>query len=131
MHDEMKRMKIANSTPLIFTWHKNNLFFQIARLQSTGLEAASPHCSSFRTCEYTDATKQECARVLCNANGYSGGSFVEASNNFCNSSHSSIYSYVYRIDLNSVALRNYNAEAMITADCTISGDSFLTKTRHC
>ena len=101
---------------------KPQFFSWIVRVASTGLVAASPHCSSFRTCEYTYATKQECANVLCKARGYSGGSFVEASNNFCNSSHSSIYSYVYRLDLNSVAHRNYDAEAMITADCTISGN---------
>ena len=111
--------------------HTTICLSQIVRVTSTGLVAASPHCSSYGTCEYTDATKHECARALCNAQGYSAGSFVKASNNFCNSSYTSLYSYVYRLDFNSVAHRNYDAEAMITADCTISGYSFLSKTRDC
>ena len=88
---------------------------------SNGKVVTSPHCSSSRHCEYTDATQQECANALCNAQGYVGGSFVTASNNFCNSSYTPDYTYVYRIDMNNVARKKYYAEAMITADCIIEG----------
>ena len=97
----------------------------IARVSSTGQVATSPHCSSFRTCEYDESTKQKCATALCNAQGYSGGSFIKASNNFCNASYTSNYTYVYQLDLNIIAKRKYYGEAMITADCTISGDTAI------
>ena len=99
----------------------------IGLVTSNGKVATSPHCSSFRHCEYTYATKQECANALCNAQGYSGGSFVTASNNFCNSSFVTHYAYAYRIDMNNVARTNSYAEAMITADCAISGNSKITR----
>ena len=50
---------------------------------SNGLDKSSPHCSFIGKCDYDDDSKKECAEALCLHQGFSGGVFVEASNNFC------------------------------------------------
>ena len=105
---------------------------QVVRVKSTGNDATSPHCSWFTTCEYNEDTKQECAKALCRAQGYSGGSFVEASNNFCTEgiSHNGDI-WVYALKMSTLykgknyagQILKYNTgnEAIVTADCTRSG----------
>ena len=94
----------------------------VIRVTSTGNDATSPHCSFAVTWQYTDDTKQECAEALCQAQGYSaGGSFVEASNNFCLYSFVNGYIWFYNLNTNQIQHKDYFAEAAITADCTISG----------
>ena len=100
---------------------------QVVRVKSTGNDATSPHCSWWGKCEYTDDTKQECAEALCSAQGYSGGSFVEASNNFCTkgiSHRGDIWVYALKMSQkNSGQILKYDTgnEAIVTADCSGPG----------
>ena len=78
---------------------------------------ASPHCSWANDCEYTAATKNECADALCKAQGFYGGKFLSASNNFCTKSFTSSSCYVYRLDIGDIEFHGYKYEASITAEC--------------
>ena len=92
------------------------------RVTSTGQSASSPHCSwRNNPCEYNDANKLECADALCKAAGYSGGTFVAASNDFCTVSYTSGYYWSYLFIENVVDYVNKGNEAQITASCTTSG----------
>ena len=94
------------------------------RITSTGKAASSPHCSSLRNChytsEYTHSREKKCANSLCNAQGYAEGFFVNASDNFCHSSHFPENSYTYQPDFDSIVLDIFWSQ--ITADCTLPGD---------
>ena len=84
---------------------------------SDGLTDASPHCSWFNTCEYTEGTKNECAYALCKAQGFSGGKFLNASNDFCTESFTDDSCYIYRIDTDEIVHTTPRDEAQITAEC--------------
>lgn len=86
---------------------------------SDGLTESSPHCSFvlFNNCEYTTATKNECADVLCKAQGYVGGSFQASSNNFCTESYTEDKCYAYQLDTGDIEYDDYTNEARITAEC--------------
>ena len=105
----------------------DNLLFDINNMQfylvtsgvivtSHGNSADSPHCSWWATCEYTDATKQECATALCRAQGYGRATFLSASNNFCRSTFEWENAYLYRIDRDKIEY-GYGNDAQITAKC--------------
>ena len=83
-------------------------------------------------CEYNDATRLECSRALCDGMGYFGGTFVDASNNFCTSQYTSGSVYKYNVDSKAVEKDTYGNNAMITADCDVPGESicFLTLSFH-
>ena len=99
---------------------------------SNGLDKSSPHCSFIGKCDFDDDSKKECAEALCLHQGFSGGVFVEASNNFCTSripgATASELIWVYYLkmstgsknrlggDLDQRFRRNIDA-AKITADC--------------
>jgi len=85
---------------------------------SHGNSADSPHCSySLNGCEYTDATKQECATGLCRAQGYTRATFLSASNNYCRSSFQSEKAYFYVLGTGKVIYGDYPNDAQITAKC--------------
>ena len=94
---------------------------------SHGNSADSPHCThtwSPYDCEYTDATKQECATGLCRAQGYGRATFVSASNNYCTSSFESGKAYFYILGTGRVKYGGYGSDAQITALC-YSGKYFF------
>ena len=92
---------------------------------SHGNSADSPHCSWFGNCQYNNATRQECTTALCRAQGYERGTFLSASNNFCERSFTSSAIYVYGLKMStggngySGQILRYNTgnEAQITAEC--------------
>ena len=101
---------------------------ETTRVTSSGKDKTSPHCSYFGKCEFNDHTKQECAEALCKAQGYSTGTFVKTSNNFCTTGiHHSGKIWVYSLKMSRVCwgeaysgeVLRYNTgkEAIITADC--------------
>lgn len=92
---------------------------------SDGLTDASPHCSWWQDCEYTEATKNECADVLCRLQGFSGGNFLSSSNNFCTDSFTNEKCYRYEVDYEDIAYSDKLEESQITAACT-SGNTI-----HC
>ena len=90
---------------------------------SDGLTKSSPHCSfDDSECEYTTATKNECADALCKAQGYVGGSFQASSNNFCTESYTEEKCYVYLLDNGNIEYGGTTNEARITAECN-SGEN--------
>merc|ERR1711902_237628 len=88
-------------------------------VKSDGLTDASPHCSWLSDCEYTEATKNECADALCKAQGFIVGKFLESSNNFCTDSFTDDSCYVYILDRenNQIEYEQWPNEAQITAEC--------------
>lgn len=78
-----------------------------------------PHCSWRRSCNWDQPTQTICARSLCQASGYSGGTYMSASNNMCTGSYTSNAFHYYEADtqrfLSSHGGEGY--EAMITASC--------------
>ena len=96
-------------------------FFSV-RVTSTGNSQTSPLCTAWGNCNYNDETKQECASALCVAQGYSGGTFVSSSNNFCTTSYANRGVWVYALTMGrqnqgQIKLFNSGTEAAITADC--------------
>ena len=81
------------------------------------MDATSPHCSWYKSCEYNTNTKQECAEALCKASGYAEGLFVKDSNNFCTSSFTTGSIWVYELDRKEIIKDAAEFEAQITADC--------------
>ena len=101
------------------------LFLLGVIVTSHGKSADSPHCSySDYPCEYTDATKQECATGLCRAQGYGRATFLTASNNYCRSSFQSGKAYFYVLGTGTVRYAGYVYDAQITAEC-YSGKYFF------
>ena len=99
-----------------------SFFTVVTTVTSTGLNATSPHCSSFSNCAYTDATKQECAKNLCLANGYNRGAFKSSSNDFCTTSLTESSIWVYALQLSSeyagrIVKHATRSESQITAAC--------------
>ena len=92
------------------------------RVTSTGLDATSPHCSWSSSCEYTAATRQDCADAICKAQGYTRGLFISVSNNFCTESFTKdSYIWVYLVDEKEIRYFDVAIdykEAQITAECT-------------
>ena len=84
---------------------------------SDGLTDESPHCSYHNDCEYTEATKNECADALCKAKGFTGGKYLDFSNNFCTESFTDHSCYVYAVDENNIQYSYWPNEAQITAEC--------------
>lgn len=87
-------------------------------------ETKFPHCSFDSNCDYNNTTILECGNELCNAQGYSGASFAEASNNFCTSSYTNAWtgSHAYLIDTH-VIKYTYNNVAQIKAECILKGNN--------
>ena len=112
--------------------HKSFLYLvSVIRTKSNGAYN-SPHCGGLlSSCKENDANKLECADALCKAQGYSVGTFVNSSNNFC-TSHFEYTNYLsppyhaYSLDGHDVYYGNYSNVAIITADCTPSGEPTLT-----
>ena len=102
------------------------LYFVISGviLASHGYSADSPHCSWAFTCEYTDATKQECATALCRAQGYGRATFISASNDYCTSSFTSEKSYNYQVDTGKIEYNIKGSEAQVTAMCYSGKSTF-------
>jgi len=84
---------------------------------STGLTASSPHCSWNSVCTWDAATQESCAVALCQAQGYTTGAFVEASNDMCATSFTSDQVWMYVHDTSAITFGNYQKEAQITASC--------------
>ena len=123
-----------NANELRCYWETWFLLFLIVRVIRTKSDGAynSPHCGGLlSSCRENDATRLKCADALCKAQGYAVGTFVEASNNFCNS-HFEYTNYftapyhAYALDGHDVYYGNYSNVAIITADCTPSGEHFMT-----
>jgi len=93
------------------------IFIDTVIVKSDGLTDASPHCSWLSDCEYTEATKNECADALCKAQGFIVGKFLESSNNFCTDSFTDDSCYVYILENNQIEYEQWPNEAQITAEC--------------
>ena len=124
----------GNANELRCYWETWFLLFLIVRVIRTKSDGAynSPHCGGLlSSCRENDATRLKCADALCKAQGYAVGTFVEASNNFCNS-HFEYTNYftapyhAYALDGHDVYYGNYSNVAIITADCTPSGEHIMT-----
>ena len=83
-----------------------------------------------KSCEYNDATMQECGRALCKSQVYASPVFVRSSNNFCNSSYTTEISYAYRLDLGVIQYGEFENEAKITAGCVAIGEIFYQLILH-
>ena len=98
----------------------------IIRTESNGAYN-SPHCGGLlSSCTVNATTKKECADALCKAQGYSLGTFIKSSNDFCTSHFDNTNNlkapyHAYSLDANDVYYGNYDKVAMITADCTPYG----------
>ena len=79
--------------------------------------AQAPHCSWNSVCQWDGKTKRTCAEKLCQAAGYSGGKFVKASNNMCNSGFTNFPFHYYSVDQGAYFHGNPANEAQITATC--------------
>ena len=116
----------------LVSWNSHIIsVYPLGVVTSDGRNKTSPHCSWWNKCEFTSATKQECATALCKAQGFSDGAFISASNNFCQTSLTSDSIYVYALKMSTnnsgnIVLFNTNKEASITADCH-SGTNFVNK----
>jgi len=86
-----------------------------------------PHCSWRTTCNWDPMTQGICARSLCQASGYPGGSYMSASNNMCTSSYTADPFHYYEADTHRFLSSNGGEgnEAMITANCSPMGAAVL------
>lgn len=93
-------------------------------IMSDGTQAR-PHCSWRTTCNWDAPTQGMCARSLCQASGYPGGSYVSASNDMCTSSYTSDPFHYFEADSSRFLMSNGGEgnEAMITASCDRMGGS--------
>lgn len=78
-----------------------------------------PHCSWEKACRWDRSTKETCARKLCQAAGFSGGTYVGASNNMCVASYTNRPFSYYSVDTGQYAATSTGDgnEAQITASC--------------
>ena len=71
-------------------------------------------------------SSKECADALCTAQGFSLGSFIKSSNDFCTSHFEYLNDlkapyFAYSLNADDVYYGKYDKVAIITADCTPSG----------
>jgi hypothetical protein len=85
----------------------------------------SPHCSWHAQCVWDYPTKETCARHLCTAAGYAGGSYVSSSNNMCTESYTSAPFHYFSVDTHQYTSSRAGEgnEAQITASCVTQGGS--------
>ena len=85
---------------------------------STG-DLQSPDCSWQTTCHWDVHTQQQCANALCTAAGYLNGTFLNATNNPCNSEIQSVLGskWAYVMDENTFSDAMHRYAAKTTALC--------------
>ena len=102
----------------------------LTRVTSSGNDDSSPHCSFVgqpENCDYTHITKQECAKALCHAQGYSHGYFASSSNDFCIDDTHTGQTWIYFVAASRPGYsgrtlnKDLQKKATITADCITTG----------
>ncbi|MEY4630815.1 MAG: hypothetical protein RIQ81_935, partial [Pseudomonadota bacterium] len=86
------------------------------RVFSDGTEQR-PVCSWSEECKWDQAAMEECAEKLCQASGFSGGKFVESTNNPCTTSKVDGTTWAWRLDKGDYHRAGYDKESLILADC--------------
>ena len=87
---------------------------------------AKPDCSWSLSCSWNEQAQQACAHALCTRAGYSSGTFVQSSNNPCNSGipdRDGGSEWAYQLDISSYQSAGFHDVAEITAMCATSSGS--------